>query len=36
MDGIRTHIKVWKTCQKKKKLDRKYEKLPAKEEESIP
>ena len=35
-DDIRTHIKVCKNCQKNKKQNLKYGKLPAREAESIP
>ena len=35
-DNIHTHINVCKTCQKNKKQDLKYGKLPAKEVEATP
>ena len=35
-DNIRTHIKVCNNCQKNKKQNSKYGKLPGKEAESIP
>ena len=35
-ENIRTHIKVCKTCQKNKKQNLKYVKLPAKKAEAIP